>query len=81
MPAIQPRPRFDEISRKWLDLAERRLAHFIELYRSGRWQRYYTEENLTVRMRDAIRAVTIWRKLAGQALPPAADKNDLRPAA
>ncbi len=81
MPAIQARPRFDEISRKWLDLAERRLAHFTELYRSGRWQHYYTEENLAVRMRDVIKAVKIWKELAGQAPAPAADKNDLRPAA
>jgi hypothetical protein len=37
MPALPGAPRFDEISRKWLDLAERRLAYFAELYRSGRW--------------------------------------------
>jgi uncharacterized repeat protein (TIGR03809 family) len=81
MPAMQGRPRFDEISRQWLDLAERRLAHFIELYRSGRWQHYYTTENFAVQLRDVIRAVTIWKRLAGQAPAPAADKNDLRPAA
>ena len=81
MPAMQGRPRFDEISRKWLALAERRLASYIELYRSGRWQHYYSKENFAVRMRDVIRAVTIWKTLAGQAPAPAADKNDLRPAA
>ncbi len=32
-------------------------------------------------MRDVIRAVTTWKRLAGQAPAPAADKNDLRPAA
>ena len=54
MPAMQGGPRFDEISRKWLDLAERRLAYFIELYRSGRWQHYYTKERFAVHMRDVI---------------------------
>ena len=81
MPAMQGRPRFDEISRKWLDLAERRLAHFIELYRSGRWQRYYTKERFALVMLDAIRAVKLWQRLAGPAPAPAAENNDLRPAA
>lgn len=79
MPALQGRRRFDEISRKWLDLAERRLAHLIELYCSGRWQRYYAKERFAALMLDAIRAVKLWRRLAGQA--PAAGNNDLRPAA
>jgi uncharacterized repeat protein (TIGR03809 family) len=79
MPAAQSGPRFDENSRKWLHLAERRLAHFIELYCSGRWQRYYTKERFVVCVRDAVVAVTIWKKLAGRAV--VADKNDLRPAA
>jgi len=79
MSAMQGGPRFDEISRKWLHLAERQLAHFIELYRSGRWQRYYSKENFAAQLRDVIRTVTIWKGLAGQA--PAADKNDVRPAA
>jgi uncharacterized repeat protein (TIGR03809 family) len=78
---MQGRLRLDELSRKWLDLAERRLAHFIELYRSGRWQHYYTKESFAVCMRDAIQAVTIWRRLAGQAPASTTDKNDLRPAA
>jgi uncharacterized repeat protein (TIGR03809 family) len=81
MPAGQGGPRFDEISCKWLALAERRLAHFIVLYRSGRWQRYYAKERFDVLVLDAIRAVKLWRRLAGQAPPSAADKNDLRPAA
>jgi uncharacterized repeat protein (TIGR03809 family) len=81
MPALLSVPRFDEISRKWLDLAERRLAYFAELYRSGRWQRYYTRERFTVLMRDVIGAVKTWKQLAVQASAPAAGKNDLRPAA
>jgi hypothetical protein len=31
-------------ARKWRALAERRRAHFVELYHSGRWKRYYSEE-------------------------------------
>jgi uncharacterized repeat protein (TIGR03809 family) len=81
MPAMPGAPRFDEISRKWLALAERRLAYYAELDRSGCWQRYYTRESFTVLMRDVIGAVTTWKQLAAQPPPPAAGKSDLRPAA
>src|SRR5436853_6302419 len=33
-----------EIARRWRGLAERRRAYLIELYRSGRWKRYYNEQ-------------------------------------
>jgi uncharacterized repeat protein (TIGR03809 family) len=79
MPAPNGGLRIDEMARKWLALAERRLAHLIVLYRSDRWQRYYVKERFVLHMRDTIRAVDAWRRLAGQA--PTADKNDLRPAA
>ncbi len=79
MPATHGGYRIDEISRRWLDLSERRLAHLIVLYRTGRWQRYYVEERFVLHMRDTIRAVKVWKRLAAQA--PAADRNDLRPAA
>ena len=82
MPAVQGGPRLDVIARQWHDLAERRLAYFIELYRSGRWTHYYTQERFAVRMRDVIRAVKVWRELAGgRAEQPAARDDDLRPAA
>jgi uncharacterized repeat protein (TIGR03809 family) len=80
MPATPGAPRLDEISRKWLNLAERRLANFVELYRSGRWQRFYTRESFTVLMRDVIGSVTTWKRLAAQAPPPDAD-NNLHPTA
>jgi uncharacterized repeat protein (TIGR03809 family) len=80
MPALQGAPRLDEISRKWLALAERRLAYYAELYRSGRWQLFYTRERFTVLMRDVIGAVTTWKRLAAQPPPPATD-NNLHPTA
>ena len=52
-----------EITRKGRELAEKRRAHFIELYETGRWKRYYTEEQLLVRMREAIRMVETWEQL------------------
>jgi len=80
MPATPGVPRFDdELSRRWLDLAERRLAYFSELYRSGRWRRYYTPERFAERVVDVMKAVAVWRELAGKAAT--SDENDLRPAA
>ena len=78
MPA-KPGPRFDEMSRQWCDLAERRLVYYAGLYQSGRWRRYYTPEAFAQRIIDVMKAVTVWRGLAGQA--SASDNNDLRPAA
>lgn len=81
MPA-KPGPAYlDKASRQWLTLAERRLGYYTELYRSGRWQHYYTKERFAALMLDVIRAVKTWKKLAAWAPPSAADKNDLRPAA
>jgi hypothetical protein len=82
MPAVQCGDRFDEIARKWHDLAMRRLRYFAELYYSGRWTHYYTQEQFSVRMLDVIRAAKAWSDLAGR---PQADlavaRDDMRPAA
>ncbi len=72
-------PFFEAVSRQWLDLAERRLSYYAGLYQSDRWRRYYTPQNFAAHIADAMKAVAIWRSLAG--LPPASDGNDLRPAA
>lgn len=49
-----------ETIRKWLALAERRKAHLVELYQSGRWRLYYTEADFISRLREAIREVDRW---------------------
>ena len=59
-------PRLDQIAQKWHDLAQRRLDYYTELYRSGRWRLYYTQERFAIRMLDVINAAKKWRELAGQ---------------
>jgi len=54
-----------ELTRRWRDLAEKRRVHLVELYDSGRWKHYYTEDELLARMRDAIHHVETWERLAG----------------
>jgi len=64
-------PTLEKIAQRWHDLAEQRLAHYTELYRSGRWKHYYTQESFAVRMLDVIEDAKKWRQLAsGQQMPP-----------
>jgi uncharacterized repeat protein (TIGR03809 family) len=55
---------YELLSHKWRDLAERRRAHFVELYSSGRWKHYYTEDEFVLRLREVFAAVEAWTKLA-----------------
>jgi uncharacterized repeat protein (TIGR03809 family) len=73
MPERQaPRP-YDRLAHKWRDLADRRREHFADMYRSGRWKHYYTEEEFLVRMREAISAADVWHRIAPDARPEAAE--------
>ncbi|MGE0034243.1 MAG: TIGR03809 family protein [Xanthobacteraceae bacterium] len=59
----------DAVSHKWRRLAERRQADLIELSHSGRWKRYYTEEQFLRYMREAAQLTERWAAIA----PPAAE--------
>jgi uncharacterized repeat protein (TIGR03809 family) len=52
-----------ESARKWHALAERRRRHYVDLYRSERWRRYFGEEAFLLLMRDAIQNVETWAKI------------------
>jgi uncharacterized repeat protein (TIGR03809 family) len=55
---------FQQLAQKWRELAERRREHFAELYRSGRWRHYYTEEQFVAQMREVVRAAEEWARIA-----------------
>ncbi len=57
-------PALDDVAQKWRALAERRRAHFVELYHTGRWKRYYSEEQFLLKMREAIKATDRWAQIA-----------------
>jgi uncharacterized repeat protein (TIGR03809 family) len=57
----------DNAARKWRVLAERRQAHFVELYESGRWKHYYSEQEFLAAMRQSIRAAERWAEIAPRA--------------
>ena len=44
-------------------LAERRLAHFVELCETG-WKRYFSEEDFLRRMREAMAVSARWAEIA-----------------
>jgi uncharacterized repeat protein (TIGR03809 family) len=69
MSARMPAHALDAVAQKWRDLAERRRAHFLELYVSGRWKRYFNEEQFLYRMREAVRVAQRWAEIA----PPTDD--------
>jgi hypothetical protein len=80
MPAIYKPQRFEKVTRRWLDLAERRLAYYEDLYRSGRWKHYFpTQEHFAVRMLDVIKATKAFRRVADET--PSQQHDRLRPAA
>lgn len=64
MPNTIPRAVSAATSRKGLMLAESRRAHLVELYKSGRWKRYFSERDFLARMRDAVHEVELWRAAA-----------------
>jgi uncharacterized repeat protein (TIGR03809 family) len=53
------------IARQWRALAERRRTHFLELYRSGRWRHYFTEQEFLNSVRDIAADLDSWDALAG----------------
>jgi hypothetical protein len=56
--------KWERIALKWRDLAERRHAHYLDLYKSGRWTHYYTEEEFRTELRDAIALLHRWSTIA-----------------
>jgi hypothetical protein len=64
---------------RWRVLAEQRLEHLTELFESGRWRRYHSEQTLLENIREAKSAVQTWRELSIQRDIP--QKSIAQPAA
>jgi uncharacterized repeat protein (TIGR03809 family) len=62
-------PTLDVVAQKWRDLAERRRAHFFALFHSGRWKRYYTEQQFLDCLREAVRMSERWVEIAASSKP------------
>ena len=66
----------DEFARKWHALAQRRRKHLAELYQSGAWHRYFTEETLRSQMREATSEVERWGAVLGDENPAEKDREE-----
>jgi len=55
---------FDNIAQKWRDLAERRREYFVDLYRSGRWKHYYSEDEFVLIMQEVVEVTETWARIA-----------------
>ena len=56
---------YDSVARKWLALAERRLAYFMGLSDSGRWRHYFTQVAFDLELRRAELLRDQWARIAG----------------
>ena len=56
--------RAQEILNRWCALAEQRLDHLTELFETGRWRRYHSEESFLENIQEAKSAVETWRRIA-----------------
>ena len=54
----------DPIALKWRKLADRRRAHLVDLYLTGRWKRYYSEEQFQATFRDTMAMAERWNEIA-----------------
>jgi uncharacterized repeat protein (TIGR03809 family) len=52
-----------DIVARWCNLAEKRLEYLTELFDSGRWRRFHSEEAFLANIREAKSAVEVWREL------------------
>jgi uncharacterized repeat protein (TIGR03809 family) len=52
-----------DIVARWCNLAEQRLEHLTELFESGRWRRYHSEQAFLENIQEAKKAVETWRDL------------------
>ncbi len=74
MPAASGIAAWDGISRRWHDLAAKRLFFYVRLYESGRWHLYFDNpQDFAAHMASVIDLERTWARLAGrpsQALDP-----------
>jgi uncharacterized repeat protein (TIGR03809 family) len=52
-----------DIVSRWCNLAEQRLEYLTELFETGRWRRFHTEQAFLENVREAKAAVEVWRSL------------------
>jgi uncharacterized repeat protein (TIGR03809 family) len=55
---------------RWCNLAERRLEYLTDLFETGRWRRFHSEQAFLENIREAKAAVETWRDLMARDAAP-----------
>jgi hypothetical protein len=67
MPATSGNPVFEGISRRWHELAARRLGFYAALYQSGRWTLYFSSrQKFAAYLTMVMDTERTWARLAGR---------------
>ena len=73
-------PKGENIARQFQSLAEKRRRHLLELYRSGRWRHYFTEDQLASEVHATSRLIESWKEYAEeQGEPPHVEAGGIAP--
>lgn len=56
--------KWELVALRWRNLAERRRAHHVDLYKSGRWKHYYTDDEFVAEMSAANAMALRWASIA-----------------
>jgi uncharacterized repeat protein (TIGR03809 family) len=59
-----------EIVARWCNLAEQRLDYLTELFETGRWRRFFSEQAFLENVREAKAAAEAWRELLSREASP-----------
>jgi len=55
---------WERIALKWRNIAEQRRDHHLDLYKSGRWKHYYSDDEFLIEMRQAVAIADRWAVIA-----------------
>lgn len=55
-----------EVLARWCNLAEQRLEYLTDLFETGRWRRYHSEQAFLENIQEAKAAVETWRSLSAR---------------
>ncbi len=70
-----PRCMSADLLQKLHALAERRRTHLVEMQESGRWARYYSQDDMNAHMKDAVEMAGHWQKMCDTVDAPAVEAN------
>ena len=66
-----------ELAARWCNLAEKRVDYLTDLFETGRWRRFYSEQAFLENIGEAKAAVATWRTLMTGAASPAKSPTGL----